>query len=94
MQDALKAAIEVPLNVVRVGNSCWPHLITLAQHGNISTKSDLQVTIVTNTYHSPLLPCNNLRKHSVQEFHEFLSQLRIAINCVMTVLGMQISCDF
>ena len=44
MQDALKAAIEVPLSVVQVGNSCWPHLITLAQYGNISTKSDLQVT--------------------------------------------------
>lgn len=58
MQDALKAAIEVPLNVVRVGNSCWPHLITLAQHGNISTKSDLQVTVITNVaINSPLHPC-------------------------------------
>ena len=52
MQDALKAAIEVPLSVVQVGNSCWPHLITLAQYGNISTKSDLQVTVVASVHHS------------------------------------------
>ena len=64
MQDALKAAIEVPLSVVQVGNSCWPHLITLAQYGNISTKSDLQVTVVyskcariTHLRIHPLHPC-------------------------------------
>ena len=43
MQSGLKKAIEVPLAVMRLANGCWPHLATLAQHGNITTISDIQV---------------------------------------------------
>ena len=44
MQAGLKKAIEVPLELMRVGTSCWPHMMTIAQHGNITALSDIQVT--------------------------------------------------
>ena len=40
----LKKAIEVPLTVLRIAHSCWPHLETLAAHGNPTAITDLQVS--------------------------------------------------
>ena len=57
MDLGLKKAVEVPMSIIRIANQCWPHLVSLAEHGNISCKSDLQVSsptllhgIVTTTY--------------------------------------------
>ena len=44
MDLGLKKAVDVPMSIIRTANQCWPHLISLAEHGNISCKSDLQVT--------------------------------------------------
>lgn len=43
MQAGLKEAIEVPLDLMRMANSCWPHVATIAQHGNVTAISDIQV---------------------------------------------------
>ena len=60
MQEALKHAVDVPLQVIRISNTCWPHLVTMAHHGNINTKSDLQVCSlypsIHPSIHSSILP--------------------------------------
>ncbi len=43
MQEGLKKAIDVPLNVMRVSDSCWNAMIELAKIGNINSASDLAV---------------------------------------------------
>jgi len=43
MQEGLKKAINVPLSVMRIGDSCWEWMIRMAEHGNIASKSDLEV---------------------------------------------------
>lgn len=43
MQEGLKKAIEVPLSVMRISDSCWEHMIGLAKYGNLNSSSDLAV---------------------------------------------------
>ncbi|HRE42196.1 MAG TPA: glutamate formimidoyltransferase [Ignavibacteria bacterium] len=43
MQEGLKKAVEVPLKVMNTGNECWETLKEMAKHGNIASKSDLEV---------------------------------------------------
>ena len=43
MEAAMQNAVEVPMGVARMVNSCWTTLKELAVHGNINCKSDLQV---------------------------------------------------
>jgi glutamate formiminotransferase/formiminotetrahydrofolate cyclodeaminase len=43
MQEGLKKAIEVPLKVMRISDSCWEDMIELAKYGNINSASDLEV---------------------------------------------------
>src|SRR5204862_3600026 len=43
MQAGLKKAIDVPLNVMRISDSCWDNLKELSKIGNISSASDLAV---------------------------------------------------
>ncbi|MDQ3020424.1 MAG: glutamate formimidoyltransferase [Bacteroidota bacterium] len=43
MQEGLKKAINVPLSVMRISDSCWEWMIQMAKHGNIASKSDLEV---------------------------------------------------
>ncbi len=47
MDDGLKAAIDVPLSLLHTAYQCWPHMATLAVHGNLSAISDVQVHILT-----------------------------------------------
>lgn len=43
MQEGLKKAIDVPLNVMKTGDKCWEHMLEVAKFGNLSSKSDLEV---------------------------------------------------
>src|SRR4030095_1447928 len=43
MQAGLKNAINVPLSVMRIADSCWDSMIELAKVGNIASSSDLAV---------------------------------------------------
>eukprot|EP00747_Dinoflagellata_sp_TGD_P079516 gnl/TRDRNA2_/TRDRNA2_160543_c0_seq1.p1 gnl/TRDRNA2_/TRDRNA2_160543_c0~~gnl/TRDRNA2_/TRDRNA2_160543_c0_seq1.p1 ORF type:complete len:182 (+),score=52.94 gnl/TRDRNA2_/TRDRNA2_160543_c0_seq1:32-547(+) len=43
MQEGLKLAIEAPLTTMRQGDKAWDAMVEMAKHGNIDSKSDLQV---------------------------------------------------
>jgi len=43
MQDGLKAAVQVPLEVMRVADRCWDAMVEMARHGNLASRSDLEV---------------------------------------------------
>ena len=43
MQEGLKKAIDVPLKVMRISDSCWEWMMQMAKYGNMSSKSDLEV---------------------------------------------------
>jgi glutamate formiminotransferase/formiminotetrahydrofolate cyclodeaminase len=43
VQDALRSAIEVPLQVMRLGDATWDALVELGHHGNPAARSDLEV---------------------------------------------------
>jgi glutamate formiminotransferase/formiminotetrahydrofolate cyclodeaminase len=43
MQDGLKAAIQVPLEVMRTADRCWEAMAEMATHGNSASRSDLEV---------------------------------------------------
>lgn len=52
MEAGIRYAVSVPLSLMRRGDSCWPHLLTLATHGNIQTMCDLQVSfqLITHSF--------------------------------------------
>jgi glutamate formiminotransferase/formiminotetrahydrofolate cyclodeaminase len=43
MEAGLKKAVEVPLAVLRLGDRCWDAMAEMARHGNIASRSDLEV---------------------------------------------------
>jgi glutamate formiminotransferase/formiminotetrahydrofolate cyclodeaminase len=45
MQAGLKKAIEVPLTTMRIGDKAWNAMLEVARHGNIASKSDVQVGV-------------------------------------------------
>jgi glutamate formiminotransferase / formiminotetrahydrofolate cyclodeaminase len=43
MQEGLKAAVRVPLDVMRTADRCWEAMTEMADHGNPASRSDLEV---------------------------------------------------
>ncbi len=43
MQEALQAAVRVPLEVMRTADGCWEAMAEMAEHGNLASRSDLEV---------------------------------------------------
>jgi glutamate formiminotransferase/formiminotetrahydrofolate cyclodeaminase len=43
MQDGLRKAVTVPLSTMRLADRCWDALLEMAAHGNIASRSDLEV---------------------------------------------------
>jgi glutamate formiminotransferase/formiminotetrahydrofolate cyclodeaminase len=43
MQEGLKAAVQVPLEVMRTADRCWEPMTEMAAHGNPASRSDLEV---------------------------------------------------
>ena len=43
MQDGLKAAVQVPLEVMRIADRAWDAMVEMAAHGNLASRSDLEV---------------------------------------------------
>jgi glutamate formiminotransferase/formiminotetrahydrofolate cyclodeaminase len=43
MEAGLMKAIEVPLGTMRISDRCWDAMERMAEHGNIASKSDLEV---------------------------------------------------
>jgi glutamate formiminotransferase/formiminotetrahydrofolate cyclodeaminase len=43
LQEGLKAAVQVPLEVMRTADRCWEAMAEMAVHGNPASRSDLEV---------------------------------------------------
>jgi glutamate formiminotransferase/formiminotetrahydrofolate cyclodeaminase len=43
MQEGLKAAVQVPLEVMRIADGAWEAMVEMAAHGNVASRSDLEV---------------------------------------------------
>jgi glutamate formiminotransferase / formiminotetrahydrofolate cyclodeaminase len=43
MEAGMKKAVRVPMQVMRTADSCWEWMLKMAKHGNIASKSDLEV---------------------------------------------------
>jgi len=43
MQEGLKKAVNVPMEVMRNGDGCWEFMSEMAKYGNMSSRSDLEV---------------------------------------------------
>jgi len=43
MQEGLKSAVQVPLEVMRAADRCWDPMVEMARHGNLASRSDLEV---------------------------------------------------
>ncbi len=43
MQAGLKAAVQVPLEVMRTADGCWEAMVEMAREGNFQSRSDLEV---------------------------------------------------
>ena len=43
MQAGLQKAVEVPLRAMRAADTCWPTMLEMAEHGNLASRSDLEV---------------------------------------------------
>jgi glutamate formiminotransferase/formiminotetrahydrofolate cyclodeaminase len=43
MQEGLKAAVQVPLEVMRTADRCWEAMVEMAREGNFASRSDLEV---------------------------------------------------
>jgi glutamate formiminotransferase/formiminotetrahydrofolate cyclodeaminase len=43
LEAGLQKAVEVPLSVLRVGDGCWDAMVDMARHGNVASRSDLEV---------------------------------------------------
>jgi glutamate formiminotransferase/formiminotetrahydrofolate cyclodeaminase len=43
MQEGLKAAVQVPLEVMRIADRAWDAMVEMAAHGNLASRSDLEV---------------------------------------------------
>jgi glutamate formiminotransferase/formiminotetrahydrofolate cyclodeaminase len=43
MEAGLQKAVEVPLAVVRLADACWDAMVEMARHGNVASRSDLEV---------------------------------------------------
>jgi glutamate formiminotransferase/formiminotetrahydrofolate cyclodeaminase len=43
MQEGLKTAVQVPLDVMRLADGAWDAMVEMASHGNAASRSDLEV---------------------------------------------------
>ena len=43
MEEGLKTAVKVPLKTMELGDAAWEAMVGVARHGNIASKSDIQV---------------------------------------------------
>jgi glutamate formiminotransferase/formiminotetrahydrofolate cyclodeaminase len=43
LQEGLKKTVEVPLRTMRLADGCWDAMVEMAAHGNLASRSDLEV---------------------------------------------------
>jgi glutamate formiminotransferase/formiminotetrahydrofolate cyclodeaminase len=45
MQNGLKKAIQIPLQTMQFADEIWSYMMEVAKHGNIASKSDVEVGV-------------------------------------------------
>jgi glutamate formiminotransferase/formiminotetrahydrofolate cyclodeaminase len=97
MQEGLKKAIEVPLTTMRLGDRCWDAMIEMAEHGNIASRSDLEVgakaleTGIWGAYKNVLINLGGVEDEGFREqisnqAGEILARAREKLDEVLAVL--------
>jgi glutamate formiminotransferase/formiminotetrahydrofolate cyclodeaminase len=98
MQEGLKKAINVPMKVMKTGDSCWEWMIQMAKYGNISSKSDLEVgaksleTGIWGAYKNvliniPQIQDESYKKDILTEAEAILESAKKNLNKVISVLA-------
>jgi glutamate formiminotransferase/formiminotetrahydrofolate cyclodeaminase len=73
LQAGLLKAIEVPLGAMRTSDGCWEAMIAMASHGNLASRSDLEVgaraleTGIWGCYRNVLINAASLADAGVRE---------------------------
>ena len=98
MQEGLKKAIDVPLKVMRISDSCWEWMIQMAKYGNMSSKSDLEVgaksleTGIWGAFENveinlPQIEDENYKKEILTEAENILENARKNLSKVINTLA-------
>jgi glutamate formiminotransferase / formiminotetrahydrofolate cyclodeaminase len=98
MQEGLKKAIDIPLKVMRISDSCWEWMIQMAKYGNISSKSDLEVgaksleTGIWGAYKNvcinlPQIEDKNYKKEIINEAESILENAKKNLSKVVNTLA-------
>lgn len=98
MQEGLKKAINVPLSVMRISDSCWEWMIEVAKVGNISSKSDLEVgakSLQTGIWGAsknveinlPQIEDEKYKKEVIEESEEILKRAETSLKEVLSTLA-------
>lgn len=98
MQEGLKKAIEVPLSVMRISDSCWYWMFEMAKYGNINSSSDLAVgakCLETGIYGAfknveinlPQIEDNEFKKKVKREAEEILERAKKGFRKVENILS-------
>jgi glutamate formiminotransferase/formiminotetrahydrofolate cyclodeaminase len=73
LQAGLLKAIEVPLRAMRTADGCWEAMAAMASHGNLASRSDLEVgaraldTGIWGCYRNVLINAASLADASLRE---------------------------
>jgi len=97
MQEGLKKAIEVPLKVMRIADSCWRWMIQMAKFGNISSASDLEVgaksleTGIWGAYKNvkinlPQIRDSEFKNRVITEGEQILNRARVNLRKIEKIL--------
>lgn len=98
MQEGLKKAVNVPLSVMRIADSCWGSMVRLAELGNINSASDLAVgaksleTGIWGAYKNveinlPQITDDSYRRDVLTYANEILERTSGRLNEINTILG-------
>lgn len=98
MQEGLKKAIDIPLGVMRISDSCWQWMFEMAADGNIASSSDLAVgaksleTGIWGAYKNveinlPQLTDEKYKTKVLKEADEILERAKKGLKMVEEILG-------
>lgn len=98
MQEGLKKAVEVPLRAMRVADACWEAMVEMARHGNIASRSDLEVgarsleTGIWGAYRNVLINLGGVddqgfRERTAAEAEAMVARAREKLQEALGVLG-------
>ena len=98
MQEGLKQAALVPLTVMRTADGCWEAMLEMADHGNMASRSDLEVgakaleTGVWGAYRNVLINLADVEDEAFvgkvrQETDELVGRARSSLDRVLQALA-------